>query len=185
MNPEFEKKGTRRYEVREADEDSRVKFQEACFTRLEELVADGTFPLQYAKNRQESAKLISQNLDNPEKQGVEFAEIGLEAILEFRERVDSAAQQVEDMIDDLRSRIEMIRQEIVMKGLDGYDGKKVAAIESFQKALDDEMAAFHVTVENIKNLQTGMAMMSPEALQSNIQASIEELRANGVTVELE
>jgi len=62
-------------------------FMGAYNKRINELVQEGRMPKAYAESRSRYAEGLETGFRDPERQGIEFAEIGIEAIEEFQNKV--------------------------------------------------------------------------------------------------
>lgn len=136
-------------------------FMAACNERLEELVKLGMLPEKFAEDRRQSAALIEEGLsDNPEEQGREFGEIGLEGISAFRRAVDEAVEkattQVQpylDLVHDLITRFEA-------------DGKqeKVRAVQDVLGNIETGLDQFRETAKQIKDLEVPFAELNKQII---------------------
>lgn len=71
----------------ESEKSPQEAFMDSFTSRIDELVEEGRMPSAFAESRKKAAFLIEDGLTDPESQGVEFAEIGLEAVEQFQEGV--------------------------------------------------------------------------------------------------
>lgn len=150
-------------------------FRAACNERLDELVELGLLPKRFAEDRRKSAELIETGLsDDPEQQGVEFAEIGLEGVSAMRraadEALEKATEQVQpylDLVHDLIYRFEAAGEE-----------KKVTKLQEVLSRIEETLSNFEETVKKVKDLEFPFKNLNAQI--TDLVADLEKLDTQGL-----
>ena len=117
-------------------------FRDACHARLDGLVEDGTFSIDFADERRKSADFVEDGISDPEEQGIAFAEIGMESVLEFKSKVAELLDSLRKKLDEKEALLESYADRIEsMLGNSDVPESKLSEIrnhiENSRRALAD------------------------------------------------
>ncbi len=159
----------------ETEKSPKEIFFTACSERLDELVETGVYSQEFADEKRGRADLIETNIpEDAESAGREFAEIGMEAIVEFTEGVDRTRDTVigkaQPLLDRAEEIIETLSAVAGKNPLDKNAADTFVRLQDFAADLRSNIEAFEKRLEEIKKLHFG--------LQSNITT-------DGLTADME
>jgi hypothetical protein len=154
-------------------------YRRTAISRITELVEDGTYPQQYADELIASVHLIEEGIVDPERDGLNFAEVGMLQIRAFREVVNVAEMQTVEMCNAALQQIDETWEKV--------KGRKVVpinileltqAVESVKQHIEDSLKVFQTKVEEVRNLQAGLTSLTNfdglEGSLSEFQVILEE-----------
>jgi len=137
-----------------ADSETVRQFQEACFSRLDELVADGVCPKSEADERKRLAALIDTSIGDPVKDGRAYAEVGMESIRQFREKIDGAIQQVTAQVQEVQDRLEAVKKTLLARKVVPIDiREKLQIVDQEKTKIETALQAFLEQATRVKEFQ--------------------------------
>ncbi len=164
-------------EVPKSIEGPQAQFQATCFARIDELVAQGIYPLQYAEERKEAARLIEDGLTDPEAQGKAFAEIGMDAIKKFQEIVDETEVEVTTKVEEAIGRLDEIQILLLERKVVPIDMKeRLEHVRTTRKLIASLLFEFRERFDSVRSLQAKLSVLtSDEDFRSLLDRMKEEM----------
>lgn len=144
-------------------------FMAACNERLDELVKLGMLPERFAEERRQNAALIEEGLsDNPEEDGTQFAEIGVESIGAFGRGVDQFEGYVDKHIDPYIESAHTLLVELE----ESQQNEKAAALRESLETVQGHLDEFREMMRRAKGLEVPFKDLHQRILE--IEQSLKE-----------
>jgi len=149
-------------------------YRQTAITRINELVADGTYPQHYADDLIQSVLLIEEGITDPERDGIKFAELGVVQIRAFREGINAAEIQTVQMCNDVLEQIDDLWQQVKSRKVVPINILELTqAVEATKQNIEYSLAEFQAKLEEVRNLQAGLASLAD---MGNLEDTLEELK---------
>lgn len=162
-------------ETQELPSETKAKFQVSCLARIDELVAQGIFPQKYADERKAAAKKIEDGLTDPEAQGVAFAEVGMDAIQQFRETVDDAEAEVGTKVEAAVGQLDKLQATLLARKIVPIDIKvRLAAIDVAREEIISYLDDFRLQLRSVRDLQTKISVATADDTLQSIMDRVSE-----------
>lgn len=140
-----------------ADSETVRQFQESCFSRLDELVAEGVCPKSEADERKRLAALIDTSIGDPVRDGRAYAEAGMENIRQFREKVDEAIQQVTAQVEEVQEKLEAVKRALLAQKVVPIDiREKLEIIDRENARIEEGLRSFIEQAKRVKEFQISL-----------------------------